>query len=209
MAVVLRTNYGFNRPLRDPVKAMNRCHESAQVQEDILRKRKITMSLVELCSQFMESVWPSKICKLPFKQFVVEVLKRSRVPVTVLQVALCYISRIKPIIMQMRAEGKEVPLRLACGRRVLVAALQIASKYVQDRSYSVSIWSKISGLSAKDLTANEIALMQVLDWNMFVSFEAYTKSCRWMNVSLDKSLNDKLRKESNYFESEVNIWNSN
>lgn len=131
----------------------------------------------------METVWPSRVFRLPFREFIYEVVRRSRVHTSVFQVALCYIARMKPIILEARRRGEDVPQRIACGRRVLIAALQLATKYIQDRCYSVNVWSRISGLSVKDLVANELALMQALDWNLFVPHTVYLRSCRWLTAT--------------------------
>lgn len=185
MAITIRPSFELSRydNRRVRVRSTNKVDAAhgttRQPFGDDSRKR-MALALVELCAKFMENTWPSRVFRLPFRQFIFEVIKRSRVHYSVFQVALCYISRMKPVIEQLRKDNKEIPQRIACGRRVLVAALQIATKYVQDRCYSVQVWSRISGLSVKDLTANELALMQALDWNMFVPYEVYLKSCNWL-----------------------------
>ena len=56
----------------------------------------------------------------------------------------------------------------ACGRRMLLAAIILAGKVLEDRSYSNRAWSKITGLSIKEINANELAFLRVLDHELFI-----------------------------------------
>jgi hypothetical protein len=41
-----------------------------------------------------------------------------------------------------------------CGRRMLLTALILASKYLQDHSYSALEWSQISGFNTSEINRN-------------------------------------------------------
>jgi len=64
-----------------------------------------------------------------------------------------------------------------CGRRMFLAAVMLASKFLQDRNYSTRAWSKISGLPIVEINANERALLHVLDYDLFVRPELFDN---WM-----------------------------
>lgn len=180
MAVLLRPHY-----------RLQKCNSPAKKGPVVPPPRqRQAQELVDRCAQFMETIWPSRVFRLPFREFISEVVRRSRVHSSVFQVAICYIARMKPIILEARRNGQVVPQRIACGRRVFIAALQLATKYLQDRCYSVHVWSRISGLSPKDLVANELALMQALDWNLFVSHTLYLRSCKWALGAGDDTVHD-------------------
>ncbi|KAI9188179.1 PHO85 cyclin-5 [Blastocladiella emersonii ATCC 22665] len=63
-----------------------------------------------------------------------------------------------------------------CGRRLFLAALIMAAKYLQDKNYSNRAWSKISGLSALEINRNEREFLDTIDYGLFVSA---AKFARW------------------------------
>lgn len=66
---------------------------------------------------------------------------------------------------------------MQCGRRMFLAALILASKYLQDRNYSSRAWSKISGLSTAEINQNESAFLHAISWRLHVTNEVYN---RWI-----------------------------
>lgn len=63
-----------------------------------------------------------------------------------------------------------------------MSALMVASKYLQDRNYSIKAWSTISGLKVSELAANELDFLKALDWQVHVRPEAFDK---WSRMFLD------------------------
>lgn len=63
-----------------------------------------------------------------------------------------------------------------CGRRMFLAALICASKFLQDRTYSNRAWAKISSLPVQEINANEKAFLELLDYNLFVNADLF-KNC--------------------------------
>ncbi|KAI9238300.1 MAG: hypothetical protein BYD32DRAFT_358278, partial [Podila humilis] len=59
--------------------------------------------------------------------------------------------------------------------RTFLAALMVASKYLQDRNYSNKAWAKISGLSIKEINANELIFLKLIDYSLFVSNETFMR----------------------------------
>lgn len=64
---------------------------------------------------------------------------------------------------------------LQCGRRMFLAALILASKYLQDRNYSARAWSKISGLNTQEINQNEMAFLLAVNWNLHITEQVYRR----------------------------------
>ena len=120
------------------------------------------------------------------RTFIQEVLKRSKTSYSTLQVALYYLVLIKPHVpkidfTQIQSEDSHVSRAMQCGRRMFLAALILASKYLQDRNYSARAWSKISGLKIAEINSNEIAFVSAIDWKLHVPESRFQ---RWTDVVL-------------------------
>lgn len=162
------------------------------------RKLSFVDSLVDAATQIVQAIWPlaNVGCRnataiggrgvLPLKTFVQETLRRSRTSYSTLQVALFYLVSIKHRVPKfdftMEQPDDTAAVRaLQCGRRMLLAALILASKYLQDRNYSARAWSKISGLSTKEINVNEMAFLDVIDWRLHVPEAVFR---RWTDFML-------------------------
>lgn len=127
--------------------------------------------------------------------FVRETLRRGRTSCSTLQAALLYCVRLGEAAKQSkqmslrqstRAAGVQVEVEtlpgsamlgmtkeelclVRCPRRMFLASIMVASKFVQDRTYSNRAWSKISGLPVKDLGKLERAFLKAIDYRLTVS----------------------------------------
>ncbi|PAV18544.1 g1 s-specific cyclin [Pyrrhoderma noxium] len=81
-----------------------------------------------------------------------------------------------------------LPSPLLCPRRTFLAALILASKFLQDRCYSNRAWAKLSGLSPREVGRCERALGEALEWRLWVG-----KSCA---ASEEGGVPHKTRSES-------------
>ncbi|KAH0537774.1 hypothetical protein GP486_008814, partial [Trichoglossum hirsutum] len=70
---------------------------------------------------------------------------------------------------------------LQCGRRMFLAALILASKYLQDRNYSARAWSKISGLNTQEINLNEMTFLSAVNWRLHISETVFQ---RWTDIVL-------------------------
>ncbi|CRG88838.1 PHO85 cyclin-5 [Talaromyces islandicus] len=162
------------------------------------RKVSFVDNLVDSASQIVETIWPLSVvalrsdsslgCKgvLPLRHFIQETLRRSRTSYSTLQVALYYLIKIRPHVpnhdftMEQPCD-RSVPRAMQCGRRMFLAALILASKYLQDRNYSARAWSKISGLKTLEINQNEMMFLQAVDWKLHVPEAIYH---RWTDIVL-------------------------
>ncbi|PLB38603.1 putative G1/S-specific cyclin Pcl5 [Aspergillus candidus] len=149
-------------------------------------------------SQIVETIWPLSAaahrsdaatgCKgvLPLRTFIQETLRRSRTSYSTLQVALYYLIKIKSHVPNPDASpdqngGKPVCRAMQCGRRMFLAALILASKYLQDRNYSARAWSKISGLNTAEINQNELMFLGAVSWRLHIPEALFQ---RWTDIVL-------------------------
>lgn len=123
---------------------------------------------------------------LPLRTFIQETLRRSRTSYSTLQVALYYLIKIKPHVpthdfTQEQPRDKPTARAMQCGRRMFLAALILASKYLQDRNYSARAWSKISGLNTTEINQNELMFLEAVDWRLHIPDALFQ---RWTDIVL-------------------------
>jgi hypothetical protein len=155
----------------------------------------LIIPLQDSATQMVEVIWqlsePKSRCEtsgprvLPLRTFIQETLKRSRTSYSTLQVALYYLILIKAHLPKhdfTMSQPEDASLRaLQCGRRMFLAALILASKYLQDRNYSARAWSKISGLKVCEINTNEMAFLEAVNWKLHITDPIWEK---WQEVVL-------------------------
>ncbi|KAI9320606.1 cyclin-domain-containing protein, partial [Dichotomocladium elegans] len=114
------------------------------------------------------------------KQFLQHILKHSRTTHSTLQLAIFYLFRIRPRVNERRHNNAYV----ACGRRMFLAALICAHKFLQDKTYSNSAWAKVSGLSVEEVNHAERVMLQLLDWSLFVKKDIYDQWIKMLQTHL-------------------------
>ena len=145
----------------------------------------------------VEVIWPLSVvpCKsegssgrgvLPLRTYIEETLRRSRTSYSTLQVALYYLVLIKPFVPKTdftQEQRMDCPASraLMCGRRMFLAALILASKYLQDRNYSAKAWSKMSGLKVSEINSNERTYLSKIDWKLHIREPIFK---RWTEIVL-------------------------
>jgi hypothetical protein len=148
-------------------------------------------ALVASAVLLIETLWPTSTPRsksMPLRRFIQETLKRSRTSYSTFQVSLYYLILVKPFIFEQIGNDTIASTSpLGCARRTFLASLMLASKCLQDRNYSVSAWSKISGLSIKELSANELYFLKAADWKLHMSQETYN---RWSTLLLVSASED-------------------
>ncbi|KAI5925779.1 hypothetical protein F4810DRAFT_708292 [Camillea tinctor] len=161
------------------------------------RKVNFVDNLVDSSTQIVEAIWPlSSVFHrqelgskgvLPLRTFIQETLRRSRTSYSTLQVALYYLILIKPHVPKHdftmeQPDDIHANRVLQCGRRMFLAALILASKYLQDRNYSARAWSKISGLATQEINQNEMAFLLAVQWKLHITDEVFK---RWTDIVLN------------------------
>ena len=133
---------------------------------------------------------------LPLAGFIYELLRRSGTSYSTLQVALFYLILLKDQKAgldftkdQPKPLGTLACRPMQCGRRMFLAALILASKYLQDRNYSVRAWSKICGLRICEINENETAYLKCIDHNLHIKKDVFQN---WSKIVLTLSKLSKL-----------------
>ncbi|ODV88999.1 hypothetical protein CANCADRAFT_45477 [Tortispora caseinolytica NRRL Y-17796] len=144
------------------------------------KRKDLLDSLVECAALFIESLWVKNNANapkiIPLRVFVKETLRRSRATYTVLQLALYYLLLLKPKLQRLESDCKECKTpeaMLACGRRMFLTSLVLAFKYLQDCNYTAKGWSKISGLAPSEISSNEYAFLNAVDWQLHVPHDVF------------------------------------
>ncbi|KAF7185144.1 G1/S-specific cyclin pas1 [Pseudocercospora fuligena] len=153
-------------------------------------------STQDSATQMVEVIWPLSIvpCQseasgrgvLPLRTYIEETLRRSRTSYSTLQVALYYLVLIRPHVPKRdftmeQTVDSPAERALMCGRRMFLAALILASKYLQDRNYSAKAWSKMSGLNVCEINTNERTFLSKVDWKLHIPKPIFEK---WQEVVL-------------------------
>ncbi len=76
-----------------------------------------------------------------------------------------------------------LPSPLCCPRRTFLACLILASKFMQDRSYSNRAWAKLAGLPPREIGRCERALGEALEWRLWVGKLPATSNSRAVSRS--------------------------
>ncbi|KAI8636681.1 hypothetical protein BD408DRAFT_355196 [Parasitella parasitica] len=117
---------------------------------------------------------------VPLRTFIQEVLKRSRTTYSTLQTALFYLFRSRPEItnyltrmqQQQQQQNNNNNWEYAyinCGRRMFLASLVVASKFVQDKTYRNSAWAKIAGLPVSEVNAAERIFLNLINYRLYIA----------------------------------------
>lgn len=162
------------------------------------RKNALVENLVDTTVQIINVIWINFPVHLnsqviPLRLFIQETLRRSRTSWSTLQTALFYLMRIKPQITFLwlnpdrwtlnskdennNSSGGSDPA--TCGRRMFLASLIVASKYLQDRNYANNAWSKICGLPVREINVIERRFLTLIDYNLFIGEDVYKS---WSNL---------------------------
>ena len=151
----------------------------------------------------IETIWPLSVLScgretglggkqqnlIGLRTFVQEVLRRSKTSYSTLQVALYYLILIQSCLpnhdfTMEQSEDSSACRAMQCGRRMFLAALILASKYLQDRNYSARAWSKISGLRSCEINTNELAFLSAVNWKLHIPEPVFH---RWTDIVLKYS----------------------
>jgi len=173
-------------------------------------------SLVDTTATIIETIWcnfpvVTTAQIIPLRLFIKETLKRSRTFLSTLKIAQIYLLRIQSKINSLHSsittfnnnncnnnniygpsssslsDNKNID-PATCGRRMFLASLIVASKYLQDKNYSNTAWSKICGLQVKEINMVERRFLQLICYNLYVSEELFDNWTNFLNTNLNIKL---------------------
>lgn len=153
--------------------------ETKRKQQHFHEQQKSYVSaLVDVTVQVIASIWPNSVSSpssgnskpiADLNTFLHHILKHSRTTHSTLQLAIFYLFRIRSRVQEKRNDDVYV----SCGRRMFLAALISAHKYLQDKTYKNSAWSKVSGLNVQEINHAEKVMLQLLDYRLYVKKDTY------------------------------------
>jgi hypothetical protein len=172
---------------------------------NLVGKNALVENLVDTTVSIINVIWYNFPVHLnsqviPLRLFIQETLRRSRTSWSTLQTALFYLMKIKPQIKFLWLNPDRWMLNskddnnnnnnndnnnnqgsdpATCGRRMFLASLIIASKYLQDRNYANNAWSKICGLPVQEINVIERRFLNLIDYNLFIGEDVYKN---WTNL---------------------------
>ncbi|CAO3643850.1 unnamed protein product [Cunninghamella blakesleeana] len=138
------------------------------------QQRNYVNALVDVTVQAIASIWPNSTAPsnrpiASLNTFLHHILKHSRTTHSTLQLAIFYLFRIRPKVQQKSHHDAYI----ACGRRMFLASLICAHKFLQDKTYKNSAWSKVSGLDVSEINHAEKIMLQLLDYQLYVKKDTY------------------------------------
>lgn len=182
-------NHAMQNELETKRKQQQQLHEQQKSYVSALVGKYFTLLLLlldtkyaitlDVTVQVIASIWPSSISSpsngsnskpiADLNTFLHHILKHSRTTHSTLQLAIFYLFRIRSRVQEKRNED----VYISCGRRMFLAALISAHKYLQDKTYKNSAWSKVSGLNVTEINHAEKVMLQLLDYRLYVKKDTY------------------------------------
>ena len=164
----------------------------------------LTFHITDSATHLVSLIWPESGSKESFqgkivslRHFIRETLRRSRTSYSTLQVTLWYLILLRPYVREFCRNSKADPdqtpqlmhtgngssnFRAArCGRRMFLAALILASKFLQDRNYTAKAWSKITGLRTQEIVENEFNFLAAIGWKLHLKEQDFA---HWNHIIL-------------------------
>ncbi|KAG1635351.1 hypothetical protein G6F44_009841 [Rhizopus delemar] len=165
------------------------CEKYLQFMDSSRQERTFMIEkLVETFANVMDSIWHPKYFEnqkvISTRGFINEILKRSKATYSTVQISLFYIFRVKKAIqykLHQRSQKKtsepsnSLDDLMCCGRRMFLASLMLASKYLFDKNYQNKAWAQITGLGIQEINAAEMAFLSLIDYRLHVSKPTFDK----------------------------------
>ena len=107
------------------------------------------------------------VSKISIYDYLLRIQKYSGIENSTFIISLIYIDRI--------CNKKEIILTKYNIHRLLFTAILISTKYNEDAIYDNLFFSKIAGVTVKELALLEKAFLKIIDFDLFVSDEIYQK----------------------------------
>ncbi|KAI9142176.1 cyclin-domain-containing protein [Paraphysoderma sedebokerense] len=100
-----------------------------------------------------------------FYDFCTKILRMTELSHSVIMLATHYIFKLKQIVQSNAQLGSEF--------RILAAGLIIATKVLEDNTYSNKSWSIVTGISVQELLVMELEMMKLLNFDLQLSAMEY------------------------------------
>lgn len=137
--------------------------------KDTLHSHQMSL-LIQRSVKMIESLWlpyttTTKI--ISTSSYIHELLKRSKTTCSVLQLALYYLFHNRKRIQQ--AVKTTMNPYIKCGRRMFLASLMIASKYLNDKTFKNKVWAEITLLKVQEINQIETCFLKLINYDIYVN----------------------------------------
>ncbi|KAK9693173.1 PHO85 cyclin-5 [Basidiobolus ranarum] len=140
-----------------------------------------TESLIDITVEIIQYIWPEELLdrkSIPLRVFAEEILRRSGASFSILFVTLIYLFRFKSslTILNSAESNGNSPRCEACrsGRRMFIAAMIVASKYLEDQNIPNTRWSLTTGLGIQEINHNERVFLNHLGYQLYLAPSLFT-----------------------------------
>lgn len=126
---------------------------------------------------------PQNVTKqvMPLRTFVSEILKRSQTSYATLQLALSYLFQIRMAVItyvtKRHAAGWSKPTLkddyICCGRRMFLASLIVASKYLHDKTFRNLVWATIARVTVHEVNVAEGIFLTLIEYKLYTPPNAF------------------------------------
>lgn len=119
--------------------------------------------------------------------FLTEVLKRSKCSRKVVLLSIYYFHKLYTFKLDSITS---LPEFSRCSKRVYLCCLILAHKFLNDQTFSMNSWQRISGLSSKDLSTMERWCLSKLDYELLINDEnlnSWSRKTLFNEVDLEAS----------------------
>lgn len=165
-------NLGLITPVASPIIQPN----NFQYYNCHLNKCQFNNMLVICVTNLLKILYGKNFDYTKLKNFVIELLKRSKTSIQILQLTSWYL---------MKLINSDVISQIKDPRKLFLGLIIIASKFNQDFNYSFKTWLKIVGFSKSNTTAfniNDLKLLEInclklLDYKIYLNNLNYENWC--------------------------------
>ncbi|KAJ2850370.1 hypothetical protein IWW36_001922 [Coemansia brasiliensis] len=125
--------------------------------------------LAVLATRTFSKLWMARGARealQPFHSFCYELLRSTQIAMPIVVLALLYVHKFKQRYPGLRGgNGSEY--------RMFVVALMLASKYLEDNTFTTQTWSEVSHLPARELAIMQREFLLALDHRLHVADSEY------------------------------------
>ena len=117
---------------------------------------------------------PEVFSIISIRSFIREVMKRSHTTYATAQIAICYLFQTQQSIRRSllkkatTIDQQKKASYISCPRRMFLASLIVASKYVQDKTYRNSAWASIARIHVHQVNMAERIFLELCDYQLYM-----------------------------------------
>ncbi|KAI9275421.1 hypothetical protein BDA99DRAFT_601061 [Phascolomyces articulosus] len=160
-------------------------HQQLPILINMDRRLAYVEALLDIMTNMVEIMWRGiyqdvgeQVLPISIRSFIREVLKRSHTTYTTAQIAICYLFQtqqsIRQSLIQLKnnnqhtASYQQKKSYVGCPKRMFLASLIVASKYVQDKTYRNSAWASIARMHVHQVNLAERTFLELCDYQLYM-----------------------------------------